>query len=152
MEATMAQCHATCKATGMPCRRQAIAGATVCRVHGAAAPQVKEAARVRLLALVDPALGVLARAIKPRRKLDNLALAASRDVLDRAGIGERPVEATGAGVSIQLMVVPAGADPSAGSIDLRSLVRGPGELTAPSATNDDPTFRLGGRNSNSRTA
>jgi hypothetical protein len=127
----MAQCHATSKGSGEPCKRSAIAGAAVCRVHGGAAPQVKEAARVRLLALVDPALGVLARAIKPHRKLDSLALAASKDVLDRAGIGERPAEATGASVSIQLVVVPAGADPASGSIDVRSLIRGPAPRDLP---------------------
>jgi hypothetical protein len=109
----------------MPCRRQAVAGGTVCQVHGGAAPQVKEAARVRLLALVDPALGTLARGVSSRRRGIPTAteIAAARDILDRAGLAaERPASET-AGVTIQLVVLPAGADPASGSIDVRALIR-----------------------------
>jgi hypothetical protein len=46
----VAQCVAHSKRTGEPCRQRAIAGATVCRVHGGATPQVRRAAARRLLA------------------------------------------------------------------------------------------------------
>lgn len=42
------QCEATAKATGERCARKAIAGGTVCRVHGGAAPAVKAAAARRV--------------------------------------------------------------------------------------------------------
>lgn len=44
----MAQCIATSKRSGNQCRRDAINGATVCQIHGGAAPQVKAAAARRL--------------------------------------------------------------------------------------------------------
>ncbi len=87
----MAQCHATAKGTGKPCRRQAIAGATVCRVHGGAAPQVKEAAKLRILALVHPALATMARAVNSKRKGEPSAVevSAAKDILDRAGLAAK---------------------------------------------------------------
>jgi hypothetical protein len=66
-----------------------IAGATVCRVHGGAAPQVKEAAGRRLLALVDPALVTLARAVKGKGRPTAVEISAARDILDRAGLGAK---------------------------------------------------------------
>src|SRR2546423_14501902 len=45
---------------GVPCRRNAFKGATVCHTHGGAAPQVREAARLRLACLVSLALRRLA--------------------------------------------------------------------------------------------
>jgi hypothetical protein len=119
----MVQCHATSKTSGQQCRRPASAGAAVCRVHGGAAPQVKEAARVRLLALVDPALATLARAVNSRRQPTAVEISAAKDILDRAGLAAERPASEAAGVTIQLAVLPAGADPSAGSIDIRSLIR-----------------------------
>jgi hypothetical protein len=49
---------------------------------------VKNAARIRLLSLVDPALGVLAHALDQKDKQLPAALAAAKDVLDRAGFKE----------------------------------------------------------------
>jgi len=51
--------------------------------HGGAARQVRAAAKVRLAALVDPAIARLAALLKSRH--DPTALGACRDVLDRAG-------------------------------------------------------------------
>lgn len=88
----------TCTAktsAGRPCRCPAIRGGNVCRTHGGSAPQVKEAARLRLLSLVDPAIGVLARAT--RRRVGKAAekwepsqteIAAAKEILARAGVGE----------------------------------------------------------------
>jgi len=39
-------------------------GATTCVKHGAGAPQVRAAAQARILGLVDPSLGALARALR----------------------------------------------------------------------------------------
>jgi len=51
------------------------------------APQVRAAAELRLLNVVDPALARLARIVK--KGSDAVALRACQDILDRAGIGER---------------------------------------------------------------
>jgi len=77
---------------GKACGQPAISGATVCRIHGGSAPQVRDAARRRILALVDPALGVLAQATRPR-KTENWEptaqeIKAATDILDRAGLKE----------------------------------------------------------------
>lgn len=53
-------------------------------MHGGSAPQVKQAAAVRLAALVDPAIGVVERRLK--RDGDD-SLRAAFGVLDRTGYG-----------------------------------------------------------------
>ncbi len=80
---------ATCTATnrqGNPCTQPAIKGGNVCRYHGGAAPQTLAAARLRLAALVDPAIGVLAYAIKQKSQNLPAALTAAKDAMDRAGL------------------------------------------------------------------
>jgi hypothetical protein len=72
------------RTNGEPCRALAIRGANVCYVHGGAAPQVKLAAEERIRALVDPSLNRIAKAIDDDEN-PQLALAAARDILDRAG-------------------------------------------------------------------
>jgi hypothetical protein len=75
------------KSNGEICGAWAIKGGSVCRVHGGSAPQVKDAARMRLLALVDPALAAMARELKRKTKAPNAAaIQAARDILDRAGL------------------------------------------------------------------
>jgi hypothetical protein len=53
-------------------------------MHGGAAPQVKAAAAARLRAMVNPALNVLEYAMKRKDKDLRGALAAAKEVLDRA--------------------------------------------------------------------
>ena len=72
------------RSDGEPCRGQAIRGGSVCVVHGARAPQVKAKAEDRIRALVDPSLNRIARTIADDQN-PALALAAARDILDRAG-------------------------------------------------------------------
>lgn len=48
------RCVAKSSRTGKPCQRPPIAGGTVCRHHGGAAPQVKRKAEERLADLIDP--------------------------------------------------------------------------------------------------
>jgi len=78
------------RSNGVACKGQAITGARVCRVHGGSAPQVIAAARRRLLLLIDPALGVLARSVRVRtsKKWEPSAqeISAAREVLNRAGL------------------------------------------------------------------
>lgn len=81
------RCSARSSRTGERCRRAAIRGGLVCATHGGRAPQVKEAARRRLDALVEPAIEGLEHAI---REGDIHAIVrAATVVLDRAGYGPR---------------------------------------------------------------
>jgi hypothetical protein len=83
----MAKCKARSKQSGQRCRRDAIAGGTVCPTHGGSAPQVRASARLRLAALVDPSINVLDKLLKDRKKEPALAYRAAVAVLDRNGFG-----------------------------------------------------------------
>lgn len=78
------RCHAHNRA-GKPCRNRPIPGGTVCRMHGGAAPQARNAARIRLLNLIDPAISVLATEME---RADSSAdrQRAANSILDRAGL------------------------------------------------------------------
>ena len=83
-----------CKATrrdGTPCRRAPIQGATVCRAHGGAAPQVKAKAQQRLLEKVPKMLRMLNEIASNEKIPPAVRLAAIRDWLDRAGV-DRKIE------------------------------------------------------------
>lgn len=79
------QCNATNRA-GKQCGGKAIIGATVCRLHGGNAPQVRAAALARIQALVPTALGRYEKILKSGE--DNDARYVARDILDRAGYKE----------------------------------------------------------------
>jgi hypothetical protein len=80
------KCSARSSRTGKPCQRYPAVGATVCRVHGGAAPQVQKAARRRLEqaadVLVKRLLGLALDGAAP----DHVALSAVVAALDRAGL------------------------------------------------------------------
>jgi hypothetical protein len=80
----MTICAAHRSTDGEPCRAHAITGSRVCVVHGGRAPQVKMAAEERIRALVSPSLDRIQRTIADNAN-PQLALAAARDILDRAG-------------------------------------------------------------------
>lgn len=80
-------CSAT-KKDGTPCKRSPIKGGTVCMSHGGAAPQVRRKANERLLQGVPKMLSELKRLAVDDSVPPNVRLAAIRDWLDRAGIGE----------------------------------------------------------------
>lgn len=104
------QCTAR-RSNGDPCSRRAISGGKVCYVHGGAAPQVKKAARERIAEMVDPALGVLYKAMKmgDKRSAHPLAVQAARDVLDRAGYkATDKIQLTGAGPSGEVVFATPG--------------------------------------------
>jgi len=75
-------CTATTR-QGKPCRQPAIRGASVCKMHGGNAPQVRKAAALRLAMLIDPAIGVILGNLKDRKKNPSVAQRAAEDVLDR---------------------------------------------------------------------
>lgn len=72
-----ARCKARSKRTGKQCQKAPIRGATVCRNHGGAAPQVKAKAQERLADLIDPD-----RAL---REAARLAYADLRELFDEQG-------------------------------------------------------------------
>lgn len=83
------------RTNGDPCKRSPINGGTVCIMHGGKAPQVVAKAEERIRDMVDPALNRLLKLIDD--DLSGVALAAVKDVLDRAGYSVRQrVEHTGA--------------------------------------------------------
>lgn len=79
------QCTAKSTTTGERCRKAAIKGGTVCTSHGGKAPQVRRKAALRLLELVDPAIGTLAREMVQADKSADRQRAAN-SILDRAGM------------------------------------------------------------------
>lgn len=78
-------CTARNKA-GEPCGHIAAKGQRVCRLHGGSSPQALNKARIRLAALVDPAIATLAREMTQAEKSADKQRAAN-SILDRAGFG-----------------------------------------------------------------
>lgn len=79
------RCTAHSSRTGDQCKNVAIKGHNVCRYHGGAAPQIKQAARIRL----ENAADLMAKqllGIALAGDTDSVKLAAIRDALDRAGL------------------------------------------------------------------
>ncbi len=73
-------------AKGVLCRSPALKGATVCRMHGGSAPQVKaKAARTLLEELIEPALMALRDIVQDVKQPASARVAAARDILDRTG-------------------------------------------------------------------
>ena len=77
------RCRAMLSDGSRQCRNAPIMGGTVCRFHGAGAPQVRASARERLEALVDPAITGLRAALDSEDV--GAILKAARLVLDRTG-------------------------------------------------------------------
>lgn len=78
---------------GEQCLNYAIKGATVCRMHGGSAPQVRAAAQTRILMASDLAAKQLVTLMQSPKVADNIKLAAAKDLLDRANVsGTQNVE------------------------------------------------------------
>jgi hypothetical protein len=78
----------TCRAhtsAGNPCQKAPVRGALVCASHGGAAPQVKQAARRRLLEAADPAAARLVQLLDS--PYEAIAVRAATALLDRSGHG-----------------------------------------------------------------
>jgi hypothetical protein len=83
-------CSSTAKSTGKPCRAPAVAGATVCRLHGAAkgTPARDKADHLVLSQLVGPALARLKQLVESADTHDAVVLGAIREILSRSGYQE----------------------------------------------------------------
>ena len=81
------RCIAKANRTGERCRAAAIKGGTVCRIHGGGAPQVKKAAKERLLELVEPALAELRKIVMNPKTDDSVKVRSIQIILDRTGYG-----------------------------------------------------------------
>jgi hypothetical protein len=79
------RCTAHGRTSGKPCRNWPVPGATVCRLHGGSAPQVREAARQRLLAMLNPALAELQKILRKPETSDGDRLRAIAQVLTQNG-------------------------------------------------------------------
>lgn len=85
--------HQRCRAhnrNGAQCYNHALKGQHVCGFHGGKTPVSLEAARKRLNDLVDPSITRLGKLLQHPN--GNVAMAAVKDVLDRAGY--KPTEKT----------------------------------------------------------
>lgn len=82
------RCTAWSKSTGHRCDRARTPGTTVCASHGSRAPQVRRAAQLRLVELIDPAIATLAREMTTAKNSSDRQRAAN-SLLDRAGMPRR---------------------------------------------------------------
>jgi len=80
------RCTAKSKTTGVQCKNIPIVGGTVCVSHGGSIPAVKAAAQRKMVALIDPALAVLYRAMVECDEWPS-KIRAALGILDRAGMG-----------------------------------------------------------------
>lgn len=92
-------CTATAKGSGKRCQRAPIQGATVCRMHGGAAPQVKAKAEERLRALQAPALAALEELIEQADPRTRVKIAEM--VFDRTGLHPKQTTQIEGAVSIE---------------------------------------------------
>lgn len=82
---------------GDRCKRAPIRGGAVCRFHGGAAPQVQKAAAIRLAELVDPAIRVYNKHLRPRNPRtvnEQLQYKAAKDVMVGTGMFKPKQELT----------------------------------------------------------
>jgi len=81
------------RTNGDPCNQYAIRGGSVCGAHGGRAPAVKAKAAERILAASDLAAKRLIEFMNDKRVPYAVRLSATKDLLDRAGVGGRqPVQ------------------------------------------------------------
>lgn len=86
---------------GQPCRRYAARGATVCRTHGGAAPQVQAAAKRRLQQATDALAAKLLGIALDEGAPEAVRLAAIRDALDRGGVTAKQAVEVEANLTVQ---------------------------------------------------
>lgn len=82
-------CTAKRKSDGDPCEAPAMAGQRVCRMHGGSTRKARNAAKLRLMDLVDPAITMLGRELVSKTSEPKDRLAAANSILDRAGLSRR---------------------------------------------------------------
>lgn len=82
-------CHAHRFSDKEPCRSPAMAGQKVCRMHGGSTRKARNAAKLRLMDLVDPAITVLAKELVSKDANSRDRQSAANSILDRSGIGRQ---------------------------------------------------------------
>jgi len=107
------RCRSIAKQSNRQCRRQAIPGGTVCVMHGGLAPQTVNAARHRLMMMLDPAVVELYKVmvgndVAPADKLKAISM-----IFDRA-LGpvakDDPNKGDGSGTTVQIVISPTESD------------------------------------------
>lgn len=86
-----------CKAErrdGELCKAPAVTGMRVCKMHGAKAPQVKEAARIKFADMAAPAMAKTFQ-LMMNADSENIQLNAASSILDRTGYGRQQVVKAG---------------------------------------------------------
>ncbi|MFC8266993.1 hypothetical protein ACFUIZ_14890 [Streptomyces cinereoruber] len=73
------------RTNGQPCGNWPMHGGTICRKHGGAATQVRNAAAARIAAAQDPAAAKLVELMQNPKVPYGIQLAAAKDLLDRGG-------------------------------------------------------------------
>lgn len=73
--------------SGERCRSESLAGTSVCRKHGGAAPQVVAKAAVRIQMTADAAADYMRGVLNDPNVADRDKINAAKDILDRAGLG-----------------------------------------------------------------
>lgn len=73
------------KNNGEPCKNRAIIGATVCRFHGGAAPQVKKKAAERIAEAAHDAAALLVQFMEDPKNDVKVRTQIAQDLLNRAG-------------------------------------------------------------------
>lgn len=92
------RCVATAR-SGKQCGSRPIQGATVCRMHGGSAPQVKAKAEERLRALQAPALAALEELIEQADPRTRVKIAEM--VFDRTGLHPKQTTELTGGISVE---------------------------------------------------
>lgn len=80
------RCTARYKSDGLQCRTEAAPGTSVCNKHGALAPQVVNAAAVRIQMTADDAVKFMRRVLEDPNAADRDKVTVAKDLLDRAGL------------------------------------------------------------------
>jgi hypothetical protein len=95
--AHITRCTAHIKSTGNRCRREALAGTNVCRMHGATAPHVQAAAAVGIKMSLDEAAKRLVAMIEDPTVDARDRIKVLIDILDRGGLGATSKHLVGVG-------------------------------------------------------
>jgi hypothetical protein len=95
------RCTARSKQSGVRCKKQAIPGGNVCVIHGGKSPLTREAARRRLIALIDPILATLEGTMlkEAKSRSERVAALEKRIAELKRVIAERAVDPIMAGVA-----------------------------------------------------
>jgi hypothetical protein len=81
------RCTGKRPSTGERCAREAIPGASVCRLHGGTLPGVQAAAATRIGLTADAAVTALQEILADPTADNRDRIMVARDILDRAGLG-----------------------------------------------------------------